>query len=218
MPAHSLLVTDFDGTMTDVEFYQLALERYTPSETQYVWERYLRKELTVFETLQGIFSAIKASPAELTAALDDLKFDPGAAAAIGRLREAGWDVVVASAGCAWYIERVLKKAGIEATVHASPGEFAESGGLEMRVASASPYLSASAGIDKAAIVREARENYQAVAFAGDSPNDLEAARLVDDDLRFAKSMLAERLEREGKAFHPYGRWSEIANALMARPA
>src|SRR5690349_5998633 len=132
MPAHSLLVTDFDGTMTEVEFYQLALDRYTPTETQYVWERYLRKELTVFETLQGIFSAIKATPAELTAALEDLQFDPGAADAIARLRAAGWDVVVTSAGCAWYIERVLKKAGIEATVHANPGEFAESGGLEMR--------------------------------------------------------------------------------------
>lgn len=211
----SLLVTDFDGTLTERDFYQLALERFTPSETKYVWDRYLQKELTTFETLQGIFSAIKASPAELVAALDDLQLDPGAAAAIGRLRKNGWEVVIVSAGCDWYIQKILAKAGISAVVHANPGEFAESGGLEMRVPSGSPYLSSRTGIDKAAIVREALENYRDVAFAGNSAPDLEAARLVNDNRRFARAQLAQLLEHEGRSYRRFQRWSEIADILIS---
>jgi 2,3-diketo-5-methylthio-1-phosphopentane phosphatase len=213
-PPTALLVTDFDGTMTETDFYQLALDRFTPSETRYIWDRYKQKELTTFETLQGIFSSIKAPPAELVAALDELRFDPDAAAAIQRLRAAGWEIVVVSAGCDWYIQRVLAKAGVQAVVHANPGEYAESGGLEMQVPAASPYLSSKTGIDKAAIVREALENYRDVAFAGNSAPDLEAARLVNDNRRFARSQLADLLDDEHRPYRRFQRWSEIAEMLL----
>jgi len=213
-PPTALLVTDFDGTMTERDFYQIALERFTPSETQYVWQRYKQKELTLFETLQGIFSAIKAPQAEVIAALDDLRIDPGAAAAIQRLRAGGWEVVIVSAGCDWYIQRVLAKAGIQVTVHANPGEYAESSGIEMRVPSGSPYLSSFAGIDKAAIVREALENYRDVAFAGNSAPDLEAARLVNDNRRFARSQLADLLDEEHRPYRRFQQWSGIAEMLL----
>jgi 2-hydroxy-3-keto-5-methylthiopentenyl-1-phosphate phosphatase len=214
IPSDRLLVTDFDGTMTETDFYELALDRFTPSETRYVWQRYKQRELTTFETLQAIFSSIKASPAELIAALDDLGFDAGAAAAIQRLRAAGWEVVIVSAGCDWYIQKILAKAGVSAVVHANPGEYAESGGLEMRVPSASPYLSSKTGIDKAAIVREALENYRDVAFAGNSAPDLEAARLVNDNRRFARSQLADLLDEEYRPYRRFQRWSEIAEMLL----
>jgi 2,3-diketo-5-methylthio-1-phosphopentane phosphatase len=214
-PPTALLVTDFDGTMTERDFYQIALERFTPTETRYVWDRYLQKELTTFEALQGIFSAIKAKPADLVAALDDLQFDLGAAAAIGRLRASGWEVVIVSAGCEWYIQKILAKAGVQAVLHANPGEYAESGGLEMRVPSGSPYLSSRTGIDKAAIVKEALENYREVAFAGNSAPDLEAARLVNDNRRFARTQLAELLDREHRPYRRFSRWSEIADMLLA---
>lgn len=219
--AHSpvaLLVTDFDGTMTETDFYKIALERFTPTEAKYIWERFLRKELTLFETLQGIFSSIQAPQHEVIAALPDMGFDPQAAHAIERLRKAGWEVVIASSGCDWYIKRVLANAGIQATLHTNPGEFAESGGLEMRVPSASPYLSEKAGINKAAIVRDALDQYPIVAFAGDSGPDLEAAKLVKDGFRFARSDLADFLDRDGFSYHPYRRWSEIADILLSPEA
>lgn len=214
-PPSALLVTDFDGTMTETDFYEIALERFTPTETQAVWDRYKGRELTLFETLQGIFSSIKAPQAELIAALDDMQFDPAAAAAIQRLRGAGWEVVVVSAGCEWYIRHILAKAGIQVVVHANPGEYAENGGIEMQIPSGSPYLSSFAGIDKAAIVREALENYRDVAFAGNSAPDLEAARLVNDNRRFARTQLADLLERENRPYRSFSRWSEIAEILLA---
>jgi 2-hydroxy-3-keto-5-methylthiopentenyl-1-phosphate phosphatase len=217
-PPTGLFVTDFDGTMTETDFYQLALERFTPSEAQYVWERYLRGELTLFETLQGIFSAIQSPEQEVAASLVDLGFDPQAAGAIGRLRQSGWDVVVASSGCEWYVRRVLAAAGINAVLHTNPGGFAESGGLEMRMPTNSPFFSDWAGISKAAIVRDALERFPVVAFAGDSTPDYEAAKLVPAGLRFARSHLAEHLEREGLEYRRYRRWSEIADMLLTPEA
>jgi 2,3-diketo-5-methylthio-1-phosphopentane phosphatase len=214
MKPSALLITDFDGTMTETDFYKIALDRFTPSETRYVWERFKRKELTQFETLQGIFSAIDAPQKDIVAALADMQLDPGAKAAIDRLRAADWDVVITSGGCEWYIERVLQGAGIEVTVHANPGGFAESGGLEMRLPSESRFLSDQHGIDKEKVVREALDNYPRVAFAGNSEPDLAAARLVSGDFRFARSELAKLLDQERLPYHRYEHWSDIATMLV----
>lgn len=211
-----LLVTDFDGTLTSVDFYKIALERFTPPETRLVWERYLRRELTVFETLQAVFASIQATEADVLAALPDLKFDPGATAAIQQLQQAGWKVVVASAGCAWYVRKILMAAGIDIEIHANPGGFIEGQGLRMKMAADSPFLSPKAGVDKAAIVAQGLTQYRQVAFAGDSAPDLDAARLVSDDLRFARSQLAELLDREQRPYYRYSHWSEIAAILLKR--
>src|SRR5205085_146391 len=101
------LVTDFDGTMTETDFYKLALDRFTPPEAKTVWQRYQARGLTPFETLQEIFASIRAEPAEVLAALAELRLDPDAAAAIERLRAHGWEVVIVSVGCQWYIQRLL---------------------------------------------------------------------------------------------------------------
>lgn len=215
-PPAALLITDFDGTLTETDFYQLALERFTPPGTNGIWQRYKRRELTPLQTLQEIFAAIQAPPGEVIAALDDMQFDPGAAAAIQRLRAAGWEVVIVSGGCEWYIQHLLAKAGIQAVVHANPGEFSAGGGLKMRGPTESPYFSAAAGIDKAAIVREALEKYRDVAFAGNSAPDLEAARVVNDNRRFARSQLADLLDEEHRPYRRFQRWSDIAELLLAR--
>jgi hypothetical protein len=43
---------------------------------------------------------------------------------------------------------------------------------------------------------------------------LEAARLVDPGLRFATGALALALAAEGLPFRPFGRWAEVAAALV----
>lgn len=210
-------VTDFDGTLTNHDFYQLALDRWTPPAAMQIWNEYLAKQRTLFETLSGMLALIQAPESEVVAALADLDFDPQAARAMRKLQQAGWTIEVASAGCAWYIEKVFEREGIRATIHACPGDFLEeSGGLSMKLPHGSPYLSHVRGIDKAAIVRAAIERGGPVAFAGDSYPDLEAARLVQPEYLFARSALAEQLRLEGRAFHAYDRWHETADRLLRK--
>jgi 2-hydroxy-3-keto-5-methylthiopentenyl-1-phosphate phosphatase len=76
-----------------------------------------------------------------------------------------------------------------------------------------PYFSPNLGIDKAALVREGLAEGKRIAFAGDGFPDVDAARLVPAELRFARGDLARVLRDEGLRFQDYDRWSEIANRL-----
>ena len=82
-----------------------------------------------------------------------MELDPELPAAVAGLRSAGWRVVVTSAGCDWYIRRLLAAAGVEIEVHANPGGFEAGKGLLMEMPAGSPYLSPTLGVDKAGVVR-----------------------------------------------------------------
>lgn len=220
MPGN-ILVTDFDGTMTRQEFYLLAQERLIPRQLPDYFEQYRQRRITHFESLAAIFRQIRASEAEVRRVLRDMQLDPRLSESVAALRAAGWDVVVTSAGCEWYINELLHQAGVELIVHANPGimwtpgnPWRPEGGLEMRLPTASPFYSPTHGIDKAAVVRDAQECAKIVAFAGDGYPDLPAAELVPPELRFARSMLAEALTARGLAFRPFDTWSEVADALL----
>jgi 2-hydroxy-3-keto-5-methylthiopentenyl-1-phosphate phosphatase len=77
----------------------------------------------------------------------------------------------------------------------------------------SPFFSAPTGIDKPGVVRDALRRTEHVAFAGDGRPDLEPALLVRPEYRFARGWLAEALTERGEAFHPFSRWSEVADKL-----
>ena len=212
-----VLVTDFDGTITQEDFFQVAAQAFAPSGLEEYWGGYLEGRHTHFEALRGIFGTIRATEAEMAEALVRMRPEPDLAAWARRLGEAGWDVVVASAGCGWYIERVLSAAGARLEVHASPGRFAEDEGLVMELPTGSRFLSLTHGIDKAAVVRSVLEQGRTAAFAGDGFPDAPAAKLVPEARRFARADLAQALREEGLAFRPFGRWADVARALCAEP-
>jgi 2,3-diketo-5-methylthio-1-phosphopentane phosphatase len=211
-----VLVSDFDGTMTQHDFYKLAIETLLPAQTPDHWVDYRAGRITHFEALQRYFSAIRVPEAEALAVVDRMELDPDLPQALAELRRAGWQVIVASAGCAWYIQRLLAAAGVEVEVHANPGRFEQGRGLLMEMAAGSPYLSPTLGIDKAGIVRRKLAEGRTVAFAGDGFPDAESARLVSGDLRFARGDLADVLGREGLAYQAFDTWSDIAHALTTR--
>ena len=72
------------------------------------------------------------------------------------------------------------------------------------------------GVDKTKIVQTLLNEGRCVAFAGDGFPDVEPARLVPDDLRFARGDLAKVFQKEGLPFQRYQRWSEIATTLVSR--
>jgi HAD superfamily phosphoserine phosphatase-like hydrolase len=212
-----LLVTDFDGTLTRHDFFQLVVEAFAPSGLAEFWTGYRAGRLTHFEALRGIFASIRASEDEVAALASRAELEPELAACVAELDRCGWDVVVASAGCEWYILPMLASSGVYLTVHACPGRFVAGEGLRMELPTGSPYFSTTTGIDKAAIVRAGLDAGRVVAFAGDGLTDAPAARLVPAQLRFARADLAVTLEDERLAYTPFDRWSEVARALCALP-
>jgi 2,3-diketo-5-methylthio-1-phosphopentane phosphatase len=208
------LVSDFDSTMTQHDFFELVRCRWPSSPESDPWNRYVAGELTHFEALAEIFAGIRADEAVMLELIASMKLDPRLAEAVSALRVKGWRIAVASAGCAWYIERLLASAGVSLEVHASPGTFDPAHGLRMTLPLGSKFLSRSTGIDKLAVVKDALATAEVVAFAGDGRPDLEPALLVKPELRFARGWLAEALLQRGEAFRPFKRWSEVADELV----
>ncbi len=210
------LISDFDGTMTKVDFYRLAIERVIPADCPDYWRAYRQGEITHFEALNAYFQSIRATPAEMSQLLQDMQLDSQLATSVKNLAQHGWWVVVTSAGCGWYIDRMLDEAGVQLEVHASPGTFDPASGLTMSLPTDSPFLCREQGIDKAAVVRHWLDRSAHVAFAGDGFPDVEAARLVAQEYRFARGDLAEQLRSEGLAFRSFKHWSEIADCLTGK--
>ena len=211
-PSPAVLVTDFDGTVTRHDFYRLVIEELLPEGTPEYWSWYLAGKVSHFEALRLTFAAAPAGEAALEAVADRLGIEPDLAGEVGALGEAGWRVVVASAGCLWYIRRLLDQAGVSLDVHANPGRIVDDR-LEMSLPVDSPYYSAETGIDKSAVVRDALRRGGRVAFAGDGPPDLAPALLVRPELRFARGHLATELARRGESFRAFDRWAEVARGV-----
>lgn len=212
-PLVGVLVSDFDGTMTQHDFYRLALERLVPSETPDFWAAYRSGEITHFEALRRYFASIRKTEEEVLDVVWSMDLDPGLGLAVKGLYEAGWRVIVASAGCEWYISKLLARAGVALEVHANPGSFVPGHGLLMELPTASPYFSPELGIDKTAIVQRFLDVGIRVAYTGDGFPDVAPAKLVSDNLRFARGDLADVLRQEQRCFLNYDRWSEIARQL-----
>ena len=107
-----IFVSDFDGTLTKHDFFELVQARWPAEPGNDPWRQYLAGELTHFEALAKIFARIQATETELRQLVRSMEIAPGLAESMGELRAAGWDVVIASAGCEWYIRQLLEQAGV----------------------------------------------------------------------------------------------------------
>jgi 2-hydroxy-3-keto-5-methylthiopentenyl-1-phosphate phosphatase len=209
-----IFVSDYDGTITDKDFYSLLAERYIPAGTPDYFAQYREGRITHFEAMAAYFAFAPTEEQQLEELLTASEADPDLGASATLLQRAGWDLFVVSAGSSWYVERVLNRAGVAATVYSNPGRLANGRGLVLeKLDPSSPYHSTSVGVDKSAVVRHALHVAEMVAFAGDGQPDLQPALLVRPDLRFARGFLADALREHGQAFRPFSRWSEIAREL-----
>lgn len=209
-----LLLTDFDGTMTERDFYRRALD-HLPDEVGEFWQQYEQGEITHFEALRRIFAHLPGDEDQVMAIARETRLDPQVRSAVQALRAAGWQTVVVSAGTEWYSRRLLAEQGIELPVISNRGSLVAGDGLQMeRLPQESPFYSATIGVDKAAVVRAALERFERVAFAGDSRHDRPAAELVPSERRFASGWLADRFDEDDVPYRRFERWSEIPRMLI----
>ena len=210
-----IFVSDYDGTITDKDFYSLLAERYIPGDTPDYFAQYREGRITHFEAMAAYFAFAPTKEQELEELLSASQADPDLGESAALLQRAGWELWVVSAGSSWYVERVLRRAGVAAPVYSNPGRLENGRGLVLeKLDPSSPFHSASVGVDKAAVVRHALRVAHTVAFAGDGPPDLQPALLVRPELRFARGFLADALRQRGEVFRPFSRWSEIARELV----
>ena len=211
-PARSVLVSDFDGTLGRPEFYKILRDRLLPPETPDYWSQYAAGELSHFDALKGYFEHAEGGEEALLGVVSDIELPEGLPDLIERLRRADWQLVVVSAGCSWYIHRLLDRAGVDVPVITNPGEVT-GGRLTMHRPVDSEFYQFDAGIDKAGVVRALQQRGAEVAYAGDGSPDLEASQEVPAERRFARRELAEILDQRGIPFRRFEAWREVVDAL-----
>ena len=205
-------VTDFDGTLTKHDFYNLFLEQLYPPDAPDHWAAFCAGKITHFECLRNIYAHVAVGEAKLRRFLDQIELPKNLPVLLDRLRAAGWEVVVASAGSRWYIEKLLEREQVALTVYTNGGRIVNDR-LVMELPTESPFFHPHAGIDKAEVVRSFLDLGHEVAFAGDGITDIPPALLVPPHRRFATGYLARRLEERGEPFHAFKRWAEIVELL-----
>src|SRR6516164_11314279 len=142
---HKIFVSDYDGTITDKDFYSLLAERYAPADTPDYFAQYREGRISHFEAMAAYFAFAPTEEQQLEELLAASQADPDLSASAALLRRAGWELWVVSAGSSWYVERVLRQAGVAASVYSNPGGLENGRGLVLDPTS--PFHSASAGVD-----------------------------------------------------------------------
>lgn len=208
-----VLVTDFDGTLTRYDFFDRAYRSLPTGSMPDYWGEYERGELSHFEALRRIFADLPYTRDEMCGIAASTELDPALPESLERLREAGWQVIVASAGCAWYIGWLLDRAGVELPLLANPGEPHPVRGLTMHRPTGTPYASEAVGVDKLGLVRALLQVAEEVAYAGDGRPDEPALKLMRPERRFATGWAAQSLTQQGMPFVPFDRWSQVADRL-----
>lgn len=211
-----LLITDFDGTLARQDFYQLVVAHLLPRDVPNYWQDYLLKKLTHFEVLKSYFAEIRCSEAEVDKLLQQMELEPELPSLLQQLDEQGWDVVIASAGCAWYIRKLLSHLERIPPIHSNPGRFIEGQGLLMSLPYGMPFFCPINGIDKTAIVKAgiAKAGQAHVAYAGDGLTDIVPSLLVDEKYRFARGDLAKVLDDKKQNYLSFDRWRDVVIQLL----
>lgn len=210
----AVLVTDFDGTMTTFDFFERALAHCPPDMPNF-WGMYEAGQLSHFEALKEIYARIPGGEGLVLEIAHQAVIDPRVPDAVARLHAAGWDVVIVSAGCEWYIERLLAEVGVQLPLLSNPGSVSPQGGLHMTPPTDSPFFSRETGINKEAVLEWALRTHRTVAFAGDGRPDLPPSLRVPPAYRFARGWLADALREQRQPFHSFTRWSRIADTLLS---
>lgn len=200
-------ISDFDGTLTKKDFYKIVSETYLKDEFMPFYKSWRKGEMKDREYLSYVFNNMKRSESEIEEDILNIPFDSFAKAFIEKVKEAGGDFIIISAGTSYYIEKILKKHNIEGVdVYSNKGIFKDNG-IYFDLDENNEFYSDRYGIDKLLVIKKLKSNYKKVFYAGDSEPDLKPA--LASDVVFAKGTLVELLQKENKEYIEFENFSEV---------
>ncbi len=209
MAQQTALVTDFDGTISEDDFFTLVAEKYLVPEDLRPWQEYLNGRLTHFTALNRVFAKIHIPEAELREFIGTIALDDAFAKVAACCAEKDIPVYICSAGCDYYINILLKELikRYQIRLVTNTGRYTPQGGLVMTPPHASPFYDQDVGISKAGVVSYLQENGFSVIFCGDGPPDVTPARLAQTV--FAKKYLLAQCRREHIATRPFRSFCDV---------
>ncbi|WP_377888975.1 MtnX-like HAD-IB family phosphatase [Alkalihalobacillus sp. R86527] len=206
-------VSDFDGTISKKDFYWFVIENYYP-EGRVLYKEWKAEKIQDIEFLGKVFKSINKDEAQIIEDIKTLPIDPHVPAFIKKVQQNGGDFYILSAGTDYYIKHLLTYYGIEGVPVYSNKGYYEDNNVHLSIDSTHRHYSERYGIDKSLVIKELKDSYDEVYFAGDSEPDSHGAR--EADLTFAKDALQDILKYRDAPYFPVESFADIEEELKNR--
>lgn len=205
------VVVDFDGTICPHDVSEEILGAFAPPEWWDIDLEFQRGEIGSRECLVRQGALLRGEVEDMLAfVLERFPLDPTFAPFVAWARERGLDVAVASDGFGFYVEPMLRSAGVEGlTVLANRFSLADGA-----AAFGFPHAHAECvgcGTCKMNAVLGYRRRSGPVAFVGEGHSDRYGALYAD--LVFAAKSLVDICLRDGVAFLPWQSFDDVRRGL-----
>ena len=203
-------ITDFDGTITDEDFFQYVKDAFLDEAGLVPWQRYMQGELSHFDALKQIYGSLRVSEHELLDLIKEVSLDEWVIPTFELLDKAQIPIYIASAGCDYYINLLMNNeiARYKIQLITNPSTYTQANGLVMdKPPQDNPFYDENVGISKAKIVKHLQQSDRRVIFAGDGPPDIEPSRYAD--VVFAKKILLDKCIEEGISTKPFNSYKDI---------
>jgi HAD superfamily phosphoserine phosphatase-like hydrolase len=175
-----IVLTDFDGTIVDIDTGAFALEQFASGDWQALDREMVNGRLTFEECLRRQFRMINAPIASILARIDQaISLRPHFIEFVDYCRRRHIKLIIVSGGLDFYIRHFLRKNNLNVEIRAPKCDL-EKDGLNLQFP---PTSDVSAFSFKDDLVRQYRRRGNTVGYVGDGLSDYYALKLAD--LRFA---------------------------------
>jgi 2-hydroxy-3-keto-5-methylthiopentenyl-1-phosphate phosphatase len=210
-PIHAV-VMDFDGAICPNDVSEELFEAFGEPGWRELDDELLAGRLTLRETLRRQVRLLRADRGEMLAfAVDRFALLPSFEPFVGWALGQGIQLAVASDGLGFYIEPMLRAAGVTGVaIHTNAYLGAGGDGSPIAFPNRHPRC-VGCGTCKMNVVLGCRERFGPVAFVGEGYSDRYGA--VFADLTFARDLLAELCRTEGVPFVPWQTFDDVRSVL-----
>ena len=205
---------DFDRTITRRDVLDDLIEKYAVDkswlEVEQLWQS---GQIGSGECLRREFALIRIDDTSLDRFLDQIGIDPGFVRLVELLAGHRVPLSVVSDGIDWFIDRVLRRAGVTNLPVRANTLSREGLTMALLCPHHDPACVTAAAHCKCSSIRVLGADQRRSIYIGDGRSDLCPARSCD--VVFAKLTLAELMTAEGRPFIPYTTLNDVADALVA---
>jgi 2,3-diketo-5-methylthio-1-phosphopentane phosphatase len=208
--ANATVYLDFDGTISRRDIGVVLLEQAGTPEWRDLDDQYARGEIGSRECMVRQFGMLRGDPDELLAIARSVPLDPGALPLIRALQDVGADVAVVSDGFGFYVEPLLRDAGISLPVLTNAVDWTARAMQFPNEDRCCPC--STCGTCKQAPIRDAQAQQRTTIFVGDGISDRKAALLAD--VLYATGHLADWCDDAGVPYTPFWELDDVARSLL----
>lgn len=201
---------DFDGTISQRDLITTIGLEFGGTEARETIDKVQRRELSVREGVEGMFSAIPSHRMDeiVEFARRRTVVREGFYPFVDKVLDNGWLFAVVSGGFDFFVEPVIERYKSKIEVFCNhlntTGEFLK---VEWAVTCDSE-CDGNCGLCKPSVLRQFRERVSFEVVVGDGVTDLKAARLAD--YVFARDRLAQACEAEGIPYTSFETFCDMA--------